>query len=266
MPPPSTIRPSASLLILSPSNRLLLLQRTAHLSFALAHVFPGGVLSPSDNSNHRVCALRETFEETGLLLTTTPPPPSSPPLSEIQNSVHSGTLDFQTWINSWGGELLPSHEIRAFTTWITPPRMKRRYEAQMFIITLPGWISEDAVVVGDGGKEVVGAKWVKPKRAMEMVESGEIVLFPPQMYLVNQLAECLGEGEEEGRRRLWERVEEIGGYVCEPRREAVLDDGTWVMGLGKRGDRSVQVLLEVPKAGTGEPRAVAVVKRVKERL
>jgi len=181
--------------------------------------------------------------------------------------VHSDALDFAAWIKSWGGELVPDYEVRPFTAWITPPTMRRRYDAQMFITTLPAWIDEDAVVVGDGGKEVVGARWVAPRKAMEMVKTGDIVLFPPQMYLVSHVAECLSEGGgEDERKRLWERVGEIGGYVCEPRREAVLDNGTWVMGLGERGDRSVQVHLEMPKGKVGEPRAVAVEKRVKERL
>jgi 8-oxo-dGTP pyrophosphatase MutT (NUDIX family) len=254
-------RPSASLIIVSPRNRILLLQRTANLSFALAHVFPGGVLSSSDNGNARVCALRETFEETGLLLTTTAPPPSVS-LAEAQVAVHSGQLDFQSWIKSWGGQLLPPFEVRPFTTWITPPNLKRRYESQMFITTLPGWISEDDVVAGDGGKEVVGAKWIAPREAMRMARDKEIVLFPPQMYLVNHVAECLTEGgKDEERQALWERVREVGSYICEPRREGVTEDGAWVMGLGKRGDNSVNVLLEMPKGQVGEPRAVGVVKK-----
>lgn len=271
-PPPAQrpsppIRPSASLVILSPTNRVLLLQRTASLSFALAHVFPGGVLSPSDRGNARLCALRETFEETGLLLTTALPPPSvRTQLPEIQQQLHTGTLqpDLAGWIASWGGALVPESSLRPFTTWITPAQMKvaRRFENRLFITTLPHWISEDAVVAGDGGKEVVGAAcWVHPAAALRMARAGEMTLFPPQLYLLSHLADCLAGGPGDGREALLSRVDEVGGFVCEPRLETVLDDGTWVLELGPKGDRTVNIHIEPASVKGGEPRAVALVPR-----
>src|SRR5579862_1229936 len=76
-------RPSASILLLSPQNHILLLHRvTTSRSFPSAHVFPGGNLLPSDgeipapgdparhldNRAYRVGAIRECFEESGILL------------------------------------------------------------------------------------------------------------------------------------------------------------------------------------------------------
>jgi 8-oxo-dGTP pyrophosphatase MutT (NUDIX family) len=264
MPVPSPPRPSASLILLSHTNRILLLQRSAQLSFASAHVFPGGLLSASDNNSARLCALRETFEETGLLLTTSPPPPGTP-LAEIQQAVHAGTVDFKGWVESWGGALLGDEELRAFTTWVTPAQMKKRYEAQMFLARLPEWVEED-VVVGDGGKEVVGRpRWMHPDEVLREVAEGKVVLYPPQLYLVSRLERCLREGGEE---RLLKWAQEMGGRICEPRREAVTKEGWWVMGLGPRGDRDVVVLLEVPKIKGVEPRALEVVERgrMRERL
>ena len=59
--------------------RVLMLKRSAHGTFKSMHVFPGGVLSPSDSSlvttdahhhypytHHAIAAIRETFEECGL--------------------------------------------------------------------------------------------------------------------------------------------------------------------------------------------------------
>ena len=77
-------RPSSSVLLISPSNEVLLLHRVSHSSsFAAAHVFPGGHLDayhgehlppPPDPRRHedgdayRIAAIRETFEESGILL------------------------------------------------------------------------------------------------------------------------------------------------------------------------------------------------------
>lgn len=79
-------RPSSSVLLLSPTNEILLLHRVqTSRSFASAHVFPGGNLdafhdgeipgagSPArhrDGPAYRMGAIRETFEETGILLAT----------------------------------------------------------------------------------------------------------------------------------------------------------------------------------------------------
>lgn len=79
-------RPSSSVLLLSATNEVLLLHRVkTSTSFASAYVFPGGNLdafhdgkipaadSPErhrDGAVYRLGAIRETFEETGILLAT----------------------------------------------------------------------------------------------------------------------------------------------------------------------------------------------------
>ncbi|KAA8913403.1 hypothetical protein FN846DRAFT_772171 [Sphaerosporella brunnea] len=266
-PAPAPIRPSASLLLLSPTNRLLLLKRNTHLSFASAHVFPGGVVQPSDGGSARLCALRETFEETGILLTSSAPPASAGPLAEIQRRVHSGELDFGAWVDAWGGQLLPDSELTPFTTWITPAGAggKKRYSSQLFLARLPPWVDESAVVPGDGGREVVGApRWMLPAEALRLATEGAVTLFPPQFYLLWQVERHLRIGGEQA---LVDWARAMGEKVFEPRKEGVTEEGWWVMGLGPRGDAEVVVVMEVLGKGL-EPRAVEVMERtaMKERL
>lgn len=74
---------SSSVILVSPKNEILLLHRVkTSTSFASAHVFPGGNLStqdgscppPEDHARHedspsyRRAAIRELFEESGILL------------------------------------------------------------------------------------------------------------------------------------------------------------------------------------------------------
>jgi len=253
---PSAPRPSASLLLLSPSQRLLILQRPAHHAFGSAYVFPGGVMAAADGRSARLCAIRETFEETGVLLTTRAPPPRACPAS-AQRAVHAGSLDFAGWVAAWGGEF-PAEMLDA-TTWITPPAMAKRYESRMFLARLPAWIDECAAVAGDGGVEAVGApRWIAPRDALAAARAGDLAFFPPQLYLLSEIARVLARGR--GWEGLREWAEWKGAYYCEPVAEAVLRNGNHAIGLGPRGDRDVVVMLEPGKKGT-EPRAVGVVAR-----
>ena len=138
-PPPSPPRPSASIVLLSPTNQVLLLHRVqTSSSFASAHVFPGGNLSafhegevPTpeaperhlDSKMYRLAAVRETFEESGILLAR--PAKGGEELLAVaeetreagRKEVHSNRVKFTDWLTSVGGvpdigvcALLPSSE------------------------------------------------------------------------------------------------------------------------------------------------------------
>jgi len=81
-------------------NEVLLVHRVnTATSFANAHVFPGGNLDASqDGESFELCAIRETFEETGLLLTKQPVNKTLD-LKSIREEIHSGKLQFVDWLN-----------------------------------------------------------------------------------------------------------------------------------------------------------------------
>ncbi|TGZ77840.1 hypothetical protein EX30DRAFT_335067 [Ascodesmis nigricans] len=250
---PVTPRPSASVIILTKSDKLLLVHRPNHLSFPNAHVFPGGVVSASDPSA-AFCAARETFEETGLLFTTTAPPPSVD-LPAAQTAIHSNTLTFNTFLSTHS-LTLPLATFLPWSTWTTPPQAPKRYRSQFFLAELPAWIDELAEVRGDGGKEVVAgsARFVTPREALRQAREGEIVLFPPQLYMITMLAEALEAG---GRERVREVSSgEFGGREVLPKLARRDEKGRLWMDVGG-GD---VVVVELAEGGKGEPRAVEVIK------
>ena len=81
---PAVAGPSSSVVVISPDNEILLLHRCKTGSFSSAHVFPGGNLSAfhegsdipavespgrhKDGPSYRIAAIRETFEESGVLM------------------------------------------------------------------------------------------------------------------------------------------------------------------------------------------------------
>ncbi len=113
-----------SILLISPTNEILLLHRVqTSSSFASAHVFPGGHIDPQDgalppsedvrrhedNEAYRMAAIRECFEESGILLARNKKNPndllslSDEERDEGRHAVHSHRIPFQEWVSQHGG-------------------------------------------------------------------------------------------------------------------------------------------------------------------
>jgi 8-oxo-dGTP pyrophosphatase MutT (NUDIX family) len=136
--------PSASIILVSPTNQILLLHRVKSSSaFPSAHVFPGGNLDPQDGSlpsdptdparhmdslAYRTGAIRELFEETGILLAkdsaeaTSLLPVSPEARLAGRKAVHSGKTTFKDWLKSQSqNAVLHTEGLIPFSHWITPP-------------------------------------------------------------------------------------------------------------------------------------------------
>jgi 8-oxo-dGTP pyrophosphatase MutT (NUDIX family) len=122
---PAVPRPSASVLLVSRQNQFLLLQRVKQSSsFASAHVFPGGNVSTFhdgevpgpespdrhvDSDVYRMAAIRETFEESGIILARNSgfgrliEVPEAE-REEGRRQVHSNKVKFESWLAGKGGK------------------------------------------------------------------------------------------------------------------------------------------------------------------
>ncbi|OBZ69108.1 putative nudix hydrolase 7 [Grifola frondosa] len=132
-------RPSASVVIVNAQNEVLLVQRNPKSqSFAGAHVFPGGNYDSTQDNSLQITAIREVFEETGLLLassTGSNATPSDAQLDEARESIHAQKQLFQDFLSRFHmeadvGSLLP------FTQWITPVTVPRRFHTQFYVAFL----------------------------------------------------------------------------------------------------------------------------------
>lgn len=113
-----------SVLLVSPSNQILLLHRVkTSSSFPSAHVFPGGNVSTyhdgevaaqdsslrhEDSDVYRMAAIRETFEESGILLARNngfgrliEVPEKD--REEGRHAIHANELPFTKWLAGKGG-------------------------------------------------------------------------------------------------------------------------------------------------------------------
>lgn len=236
---PPVPRPSASVLLISPTNQILLLHRVSKASsFASAHVFPGGALSKThdgaipdvdsparhqDGPAYRLAAIRETFEESGILLALSKKTGklftdiSDEEREAGRRAVHAGTTKFTELLEKWGAE--PHTEgLMPYTRWITPPNVPKRFSTQMYLYFLPlgsvsptkhassgsnatstppssGLAEEDEIVIPnpthDGGIEHTAARFLPPNKWIDLARQNRIILFPPQFFLTLLLAPYL---------------------------------------------------------------------------
>lgn len=227
-----TPRPAAALLVLS-GTRVLMVKRPNHFSYPGAFVFPGGTVSKSDPSP-MYTALRETFEETGLLLSTSPIPEGRRELlPTMQKRVHDDELSFEEALEALGVNLIPPEDLVPLSIWTTPPGPAKRYKTHFYVTRLPGYLSEEAVV-GDGGIEVVGTHWLPAERIPAWIREGKTAMHSAQIYLTSRLAWSLGAGKG------WDGVLEVAGQIggMEVQMRRTDEDGKRVENM-PNGDRVV---------------------------
>lgn len=215
-------RPSASILLISPTNEILLLHRVqTSSSFASAHVFPGGNLSASqdgeipslddprrhvDGPAYRLGAIRECFEESGILLARRND--GSGDLLDVEEGVremarkdiHAGKVRFRDWVEEMGG-VVDTDSLIPFTRWITPANLPKRFTTQMYIYFLPltrtstttNLPSKSVIPVptSDGGVEHTAALFAACSEWLSQAKRNEVILFPPQYYLMSLLSPFL---------------------------------------------------------------------------
>ncbi|KAK9851764.1 hypothetical protein MYU51_009255 [Penicillium brevicompactum] len=219
---PAVPRPSSSVLLVSSKNELLLLHRVkTSTSFASAHVFPGGNLSaqdgpcppPEDLSRHedspsyRRAAIRELFEESGILLAKNRDSGKmiavdEPTREAGRRLIHQNKSTFDEWLKTQDAHAEPDiDQLIPFTRWVTPTNVPKRYTTQMYLYFLPlptnvdkkllaelpaeGERDELESPTSDGGVEVTEAQFLPAAEWISRAQKAEIILFPPQFLLLH---------------------------------------------------------------------------------
>ena len=219
-PPPVTtetpipIRPAATVLICRDSAggpEVLMIQRHALSDVhGGSHVFPGGKVDAADAQLDaqahldqpperlhallgepdidvataaaiHVAAIREVFEECGLLLAEG---------LDGQGALHAAALCAEGLaFNDMLGRLglrLATRAMRPWSRWITPLRAMhspgKRFDTRFFIARAPA--GQDAL---HDAHEAVLSDWLRPRAALERYWRGEIALAPPQIMSLAHL-------------------------------------------------------------------------------
>ena len=213
---PSEPRDAATVVLLRPSPdgpEVYLLRRQTSMAFAGGMcVFPGGGVDPRDfdhtvawagpspatwasrlgvderMARALVCAaVRETFEESGVLLAGTPDEvvadTSGDDWEADRVALESRELAITDFLDR-RGLVLRSDLLGVWSGWLTPVFEPKRYRTWFFVARLP-----EGQVTRDVSTESASVAWLPAMSAVSAAEAGDIFMLPPT-YLT-----CLDVGQ-----------------------------------------------------------------------
>ena len=205
--PPVEPRDAATIVVVRDGEQgveAYLMRRQTSMAFAAGmYVFPGGGLMASDLEHELpwvgpdaaewgrrfrceprlarglvVAAVRETFEETGILLAghdadTVVSDTSGDDMQAARGALDEGELAFADFLDDHD-LVLRADLLGAWAHWITPEFEPRRYDTRFFVAALP-----HGQRVGAISRESDRAVWAPLSTVLASVEAGEAAMMPP---------------------------------------------------------------------------------------
>ena len=216
---PAPTRPAATVLLARDSEdgpELLLMRRSKRSGFAAdAWVFPGGVVDdedrdpavmerldgptpmqwaerlgltdPAEALADVVAAVREAFEETGILLARVSDDATNPggALSNIdvaRRALLSGVVGLrQIFITR--NLRMAGDELMYLAHWITPEPEPRRYDTRFFLARV-----DAEAVCTPHEDELTESVWLTARGAVHYFELGSLKMLPPTVHTLRRLA------------------------------------------------------------------------------
>ncbi|MDE3156363.1 MAG: NUDIX domain-containing protein [Acidobacteriota bacterium] len=227
MTDPAPARPAATVVLLrdrpgAPERTppdILMVRRTRGTSFfGGAFVFPGGRVDEADRAtdadewcdgadmarthfadlvnrpdvgvSYHVAAMRELFEEAGVLLArdrtgqfiVTTDPATRVRFDEHRHALHSGGRSLRSIVDAEGLRLA-LHALRPLSHWVTPVIEPKRFDTRFFVACMP-----DGQVPLHDSLETTESRWMTAAGALDLCRRDEIVLAPPTWRTLQDLS------------------------------------------------------------------------------
>ena len=214
---PAPTRDAATVVLLRDAVRrsgveAYLLRRVKSMAFAGGmYVFPGGSVDPRDADHDMpwvgpspaqwtsiltadvhlaralVCAaVRETFEESGVLLTCSAsgalPVRVDADWEADRQALVDRTLSFSEFLEQ-RALAVHTESLRPWAHWITPEFEPRRFDTRFFVAALP-----DGQQARDVGGEADEAQWMHVDEALDRQAKGELAMLPPTIFTLSEIA------------------------------------------------------------------------------
>lgn len=206
------IRPAATLILArdgSAGLEVFMVRRSPQADFVGGNfVFPGGALDdadteagelcdgPDDAAASRllglargglayfVCAIRESFEEAGLLLAreTGGELLAVEPPDALRQQLNAGSIGFARLCRARGLRLA-ADRLAYFSHWLTPPGRTRRFDTRFFVAVAP-----PAQTPAHDNCETVDHAWIAPADALARHRRGEFPIVFATLKTLEALA------------------------------------------------------------------------------
>jgi 8-oxo-dGTP pyrophosphatase MutT (NUDIX family) len=160
-----------------------------------------------------VAAVRETFEEAGLLLATAPggvlPDPASPACTAARRALadREADLDWAAWLTEQD-LVLDLDRLAYLSRWVTPAQEPKRYDTAFFLARAP-----EGQVPAHDRTEVTDQRWVTAADALAAHHRGELHLIYPTVKTLEQLAGSASIDEAFAAARGQERIRSIQPHL-----------------------------------------------------
>lgn len=189
------IRPAATVMLVreveATGVEVFMMRRTAKAAFAGGmYVFPGGAVDAEDSS-YEVAAIRECFEEAGVLLARSAngaivrldDPQVQDRFTTYRHAVHSGERSMTSVLEAENLTAMVD-KMHWVSHWVTPFGEVRRFDTRFFVGVMP----PDQEPLHDD-LETVDSLWVTPGDALRRARRGELMMLPPTMVNLGFLAD-----------------------------------------------------------------------------
>jgi 8-oxo-dGTP pyrophosphatase MutT (NUDIX family) len=181
-------------------------------AFPDVFVFPGGTVDPDDRSPAALAtlvghtrpddpgltfaAIRETFEESGLLFAETPVAAGA--LGAARTALLAGEMPFLATLRELGVRL-DAGALHYFARRITPPPATHRFDARFFVARAPA----DQVAEADAF-ETADGRWVRPAEMLAAAQRSDLGLASPTARYLERIRDvpdvatliALADGQE----------------------------------------------------------------------
>ena len=230
----AAVREAATVMLVrdAPELEVFMLRRNPESVFAGgAYVFPGGAVDADDrvlgeDRRFWVAAVRETFEEAGVLLARTedgrPFDATADALAELavdRLRLLAGSASFAAVLDAHAA-CVDLDALVPFARWITPSPSPRRFDTWFFAAAAP-----DGHAYEHDDNELVASEWIRPADALDRARACDIDLIYPTVrtLLVMSRYGSATDFLADARAR-WERPEPM--RVMNPMQGWQLDVGT----------------------------------------
>jgi 8-oxo-dGTP pyrophosphatase MutT (NUDIX family) len=220
---PVAPRPAATVVLVRDTDagpETLLLRRHNRSGFAAdAWVFPGGIVDEDDTDpalpvlcdgpapdewaaalgitdpleafGYAAAAVREAFEETGILLArpqVTQETPAKAPVADADHQRYrdellAGRLTLRQ-LAAEAGIQYSLDQLTYIAHWITPEPEPRRYDTRFFLAAVPAAVEH---MIHE--PEMVEARWLSARVAVDGFREGTLKMLPPTVHTLRRLAE-----------------------------------------------------------------------------